>query len=93
MPSTSRLSPVHAEPDAAPAADDALRLHDVHLRFGATAALDSVSIMERGRVVVAGRTDEALAGAAGRLGHATLEELYAATVDDGGAVRLEWLGG
>lgn len=64
-----------------------------HLVGAVEELCDRVAIMERGRVVVAGRTDEALAGAAGRLGRATLEELYAAVVDDATPARLEWLGG
>lgn len=57
-----------------------------HLIDAVDQLCDRIAILERGRVVVAGRTDEAKARVAG-----TLEELYASVVDDRPAGTLSWL--
>lgn len=52
---------------------------------------DRIAILERGRVVVAGRTEEVTAQVSGVLGRGTLEELYAAVVPAGQDIALPWL--
>ena len=64
-----------------------------HLVGAVEEICDRVVILERGRVVVAGETEEVKRGVAGTLDRATLEELYASVVDDPEDVRLEWLEG
>jgi hypothetical protein len=52
---------------------------------------DRIVILERGRVVVAGSAQVALAQAASRLPNATLEELYLSVVEEKAAPPLGWL--
>lgn len=52
---------------------------------------DRIVILEQGRVVVAGRTQEAIAASTERLEQATLEQLYISIVQDESTGSLPWL--
>ncbi|CAN5707921.1 hypothetical protein BH23GEM3_BH23GEM3_08800 [soil metagenome] len=62
-----------------------------HLIDTVQSLCDQVVILERGEVIVAGTTSEALAGAEDRLPAASLEELYISVVHDQPAPDLPWL--
>jgi ABC-2 type transport system ATP-binding protein len=62
-----------------------------HLIGAVEELCDHIAILEHGRVLVAGPTEEAKQQAVGTLGPATLEELYASVVDDDEPPSLDWL--
>jgi ABC-2 type transport system ATP-binding protein len=62
-----------------------------HLLDAVEEICDRVVIVEAGRILVEDTTAEATGRAAGRLGRATLEELYASVVEPGAEVALDWL--
>ncbi len=62
-----------------------------HLIDAVEEICDRVVILEQGRVIVSGKTREALATAASRLGTVTLEELYATVVGEEAETPLDWL--
>jgi ABC-2 type transport system ATP-binding protein len=62
-----------------------------HLIDAVDEICDRVVILDRGQVIVEGTTTEAKARVEGRLGAATLEELYASVIDSGTDTTLEWL--
>ncbi|MDB4951592.1 MAG: transporter ATP-binding protein [Gemmatimonadetes bacterium] len=73
------------------AADGGSVLLSSHLIDAVDEICDRIAILEKGRVVVAGPTQQAKAGIAGKLGGGTLEELYASVVQDAADVDLVWL--
>ena len=62
-----------------------------HLIDAVDEICDRVVIMEKGRVVVSGPTQQARRSVEGALGGGTLEELYASVVQDSADVELDWL--
>jgi ABC-2 type transport system ATP-binding protein len=62
-----------------------------HLIDAVEEIADRIVIMERGRVVVSGSTQVALAQAASRLPNSTLEELYLSVVEEDAPPPLGWL--
>ena len=62
-----------------------------HLLDAVDEICDRIAILERGRVVIAGPTEDAKATVSRDLGTATLEELYASVVPSSGDMALAWL--
>lgn len=62
-----------------------------HLVDAVDEICDRVVILDRGQVIVEGATAEAKTRVEGKLGSATLEDLYASVVERGGDTALEWL--
>jgi ABC-2 type transport system ATP-binding protein len=62
-----------------------------HLIDAVDEICDRIVILERGRVVAAGPTEEAKARVSDELGSGTLEELYASLVPDREGPALDWL--
>lgn len=62
-----------------------------HLLDAVDEICDRIAILDRGRVVIAGPTEDAKATVSHELGRGTLEELYASVVPSGDDVQLAWL--
>lgn len=73
------------------AADGGSVLLSSHLIDAVDEICDRVVILDRGKVVVEGTTAEAKKRVEGKLGSATLEELYASVIERGVDTTLNWL--
>lgn len=62
-----------------------------HLLDAVDEICDRLVILDRGRVMIAGPTEDAKATNSHNLGRVTLEELYASVVSGGANVALPWL--
>ena len=62
-----------------------------HLIAAVEEVCDRIAILEGGRILVDGPTEEAKRTAANALGRGTLEELYASVVEEDAPDRLDWL--
>lgn len=72
-------------------ADGGSVLLSSHLIDAVDEICDRVVILDRGKVVVEGATAEAKNRVKGKLGSATLEELYASVIEGGVDITLDWL--